>query len=238
MDNAPIADATTSPVNISASNNAQGDNAPTASPESANVSSQSIGELNNSNAQADSVQPGSESQVDSRPTVTAASVNTNEPTNALSSVNQGNTEEKAPTTDVEPATDTVDTTQQTGEVEAPQAKTDASIAPTNDVEPSSTKVVSNDEVKSTGNNDTQKNDELTEELPVDAMQFLTDNEVGPQEFESESGEKYTRVGSLGSAEDPIGNVYVNSEGNAFYNDGFSSKLEDYGDLSSIDYVKQ
>ena len=269
--NTPIADATTSPVNTSASNNAQGDNAPTASPESANVSSQSIGELNNSNAQADSVQPGSESQVDSRPTVTAASVNTNEPTNALSSVNQGNTEEKSPTTDVEPATDTVDTTQQSGEVEAPQAKTDASIAPTNDVEPaadtvdttkqtgeveapqantdasiaptndvepSSTKVVSNDEVKSTGNNDTHTNDELTEELPVDAMQFLTDNEVGPQEFESESGEKYTRVGSLGSAEDPIGNVYVNSEGNAFYNDGFSSKLEDYGDLSSIDYVKQ
>ena len=269
--NTPTANATTSPVNTSASNNAQGDNALTASPESANVSSQSIGELNNSNAQADSVQPGSESQVDSRPTVTAASVNTNEPTNALSSVNQGNTEEKSPTTDVEPATDTVDTTQQsgeveapqaktdasiaptndvepatdtvdttkqTGEVEAPQAKTDASIAPTNDVEPSSTKVVSNDEVKSTGNNDTHTNDELTEELPVDAMQFLTDNEVGPQEFESESGEKYTRVGSLGSAEDPIGNVYVNSEGNAFYNDGFSSKLEDYGDLSSIDYVKQ
>ncbi|MDC9572170.1 hypothetical protein PSI07_03450, partial [Pseudoalteromonas sp. GABNS16A] len=144
----------------------------------------------------------------------------------------------APTNDVEPAADTVDTTKQTGEVEAPQAKTDASTAPTNDVEPSSTKVVSNDEVKSTGNNDTHTNDELTEELPVDAMQFLTDNEVGPQEFESESGEKYTRVGSLGSAEDPIGNVYVNSEGNAFYNDGFSSKLEDYGDLSSIDYVKQ
>ena len=236
--NTPTANATTSPVNTSASNNAQGDNALTASPESANVSSQSIGELNNSNAQADSVQPGSESQVDSRPTVTAASVNTNEPTNALSSVNQGNTEEKSPTTDVEPATDTVDTTQQSGEVEAPQAKTDASTAPTNDVEPSSTKVVSNDEVKSTGNNDTHTNDELTEELPVDAMQFLTDNEVGPQEFESESGEKYTRVGSLGSAEDPIGNVYVNSEGNAFYNDGFSSKLEDYGDLSSIDYVKQ
>ena len=77
-----------------------------------------------------------------------------------------------------------------------------------------------------------------EELPIDAMQFLTDNEVGPKEFETESGEKYTRVGSLGSADDPIGNVYVNSDGNAFFNDGFSSKLQDYGDISGIDYVKQ
>ena len=77
-----------------------------------------------------------------------------------------------------------------------------------------------------------------EELPVDAMQYLTDNEVGPKEFETESGEKYTRVGSLGSAEDPMGNVYVNSDGNAFYNDGFSSKLQDYGDISAMDYVKQ
>ncbi|MBB1410199.1 hypothetical protein, partial [Pseudoalteromonas sp. SG44-17] len=77
-----------------------------------------------------------------------------------------------------------------------------------------------------------------EELPIDAMQFLTDNEVGPKEFETDSGEKYTRVGSLGSADDPIGNVYVNSDGNAFFNDGFSSKLQDYGDISGIDYVKQ
>ena len=77
-----------------------------------------------------------------------------------------------------------------------------------------------------------------EELPIDAMQFLTDNEVGPKEFETDSGEKYTRVGSFGSADDPIGNVYVNSDGNAFFNDGFSSKLQDYGDISGIDYVKQ
>ncbi|WP_076922356.1 conjugal transfer protein TraG N-terminal domain-containing protein [Pseudoalteromonas sp. SK20] len=194
--NAPTA----SPVNTDVSSQpvgeSQGDNAPTASPVNTDVAG---------NAQGDSVQPVGESQVDSRPTVTAASVNTNEPTNALSSVNQGNTEEKAPNTDVEP---------------------------------SSAKVVSNDEVKSTGNNDTHTYDEQTEELPVDAMQFLTDNGVGPHEFESESGEKYTRVGSLGSADDPIGNLYVNSDGNAFYNDGFSSKLDDYGDISTIDYVKQ
>lgn len=75
---------------------------------------------------------------------------------------------------------------------------------------------------------------LTEELSVGVMQYLTDNGVGLAQFETEYGESFTRVGSLGSADDPIGNLYVNSDGNAFYNDGFISKLDDYGDISTID----
>ncbi|MDC9502941.1 conjugal transfer protein TraG N-terminal domain-containing protein [Pseudoalteromonas sp. Angola-18] len=235
--NTTTANSTISPANTSASSNAQGNNAYTDSAESTNVSSLQVGEsqvdykptesenvktdsVNTpSIEQGDSLQPVNESQGNNTPTTTSPeSVNTVEPTSASSSINQSNSKEK-------------------GGTNAPNLAT-GSIASANDVELSSTNIASNDEVKSTRNNDTHANDELTEELPIDAMQFLTDNEVGPQEFESESGEKYTRVGSLGSAEDPIGNVYVNSEGNAFYNDGFSSKLEDYGDLSSIDYVKQ
>jgi hypothetical protein len=75
------------------------------------------------------------------------------------------------------------------------------------------------------------------QMPMDAYSDMVDSEQMPQSFETADGQVFSYQGVLGSVDDPLGHIYADPDGNAFYNSGHDSDMTHYGDLSDIEYEK-